>query len=107
MPKFNEKDIDISIESESTDDVGDNVDKKLADEWSRKEKGAFHHVKMISIYFIPIVACIVIIVYFFNILSPEKYRWLTMADIAEIRGIVISVIAGVSTSLAINYFYRK
>lgn len=99
------------VDNEVLSDSSNKLDSEDADEqwiqWQREEHKAFHWVKIGCIYGLPILAAVVIVVYFLNLLLPCSCRWLTTGELSEIQSLVVSILSGVATSLAVNYFYRN
>lgn len=102
-------------------DVGapwDEVDCDCADEDARAddylerslrsgERKAFHYVKLVLIYAIPLLALVVAVVFVLNYILPTQFRWLSDDELSALQSFVISILSGVGTSLAVNYFYHS
>lgn len=105
---LNSKEVDDEVLSDSlkkTDSEDADNDEWL--QWQKDEHRAFHWVKMGCIYGVPVLAAVVIIVYFWNLLMPSCVRWLCTEELSGIQSLAISIVSGVSTSLAVNYFYKS
>ena len=94
------------IESSNKDADAEDADKAFL-KWRKDEHWAFHWVKMGCIFIVPLIAVATALVFFFNLLGPKSWRWLTVEELSSIQSLVISIISGVATSLAVNYFYRS
>ena len=102
------EEVDNEILSDSLKEVdSENADNDEWLRWQKDEHRAFHWVKMGCIYGVPILAAVVIVVYFSNLLLPCSYRWLSTGELSEIQSLVVSIISGVATSSAVNYFYKS
>ncbi len=101
----------FEVDSEILSGSPKGLDSENADEaflrWEKDEHKAFHWVKMGCIFVVPILAGVTIVCYFANILLPASCRWLTVEELSGIQSLVVSIISGVTTSLAVNYFYKN
>lgn len=106
-PQLEADEIDSIITSDSlSKSDSDNADEELL-KWQKDEGKAFHCVKMAVIYGLPALAAVVTVVYFAHLLLPARWRWLTQEELAAMQGLVISILSGIATSLAVNHFFRK
>ena len=92
------------VENETQSPDSEDADRTA---WLKDEDRAFHKVKLGVIYGIPAAAAAAIVVYLIHALGPECVRWLSPEDLKDLRSAAISIVAGVSTSLSVQYFYRK
>lgn len=109
-PWLDEADVYSDVTSsmpEIQDSDATDPDEVLAKRWAQEETRAFHWVKMICIRGIPILAGVCIIVYFWHIIGFPCMRWMSEADLKDLRSIVVSVLSGVVSSVAVGYFYRN
>lgn len=106
-PALDAKLLDSDILDESSKLDADDSDMKIYKKWGRDEDSAVHWIKMVFIYGIPALAVVIILTYLHHIAGPHDWRWLTDDDLREIRGIAISVLSGVSSSIAVGYFFRN
>lgn len=91
--------------SKKADD--DDADASLYKKWVIDEDSAAHKVKMGLIYGTPLIAVVIVLTYLHHVAGYPGLRWLTTDDLREIRSIAISVLSGVSSSLAVGYFFRQ
>lgn len=105
-PKIKEQSVEEVLAGNSLQEA----DKDNADDLAQlhnKEIKAFHWVKLGCIWLIPFVAAAIIIAFTLNILLPHSWRWLTPTDLSGLQSLVISIVSGIVTSVAVNYFYKK
>ena len=86
---------------------GDDADASLYKKWVIDEDSAAHKVRMRLIYGTPVVAGLIVLTYLHHVVGFPCMRWLSPDDLREIRSIAISVLSGVSSSLAVGYFFRQ
>ena len=86
---------------------GDDADASLYKKWGIDEDSAAHKVRMRLIYGTPVVAGLIVLTYLHHVVGFPCMRWLSPDDLREIRSIAISVLSGVSSSLAVGYFFRQ
>lgn len=86
---------------------GDDADMSVYKKWGIDEDSAVHKVKMGLIYGTPLIAVVIVLTYLHHVAGYPGMRWLTPDDLREIRSIAISVLSGVSSSLAVGYFFRQ
>ena len=85
------------------EDLHEREDRDVFDErLAQSEKTVRHYVKMSLIWFLAALACIVISVYFWNLLAPDCWRWMSDKNMEQVQGIVISIVSGLIMSLAIS-----
>lgn len=103
--------LDVGVPWDGAEDVPFDCDAIADEDIERKmksvERRAFHAVKLALIYVIPLMAFVIASVYVLNLILPADCRWLSVDDLGVLQGFVISVLSGVCTSLAVNYFYHK
>lgn len=99
--------VDIEVLSDSTKEAdSDDADGEWL-RWQKDEGKAFHLVKMVSIYGLPLLTSAIVVVYFLNLLLPQSWRWLSPDELSGLQSLVVSVLSGVATSVAVNYFYKS
>ena len=59
------------------------------------------------LFFLCILGAVVLVIYFWHLLMPEWLRWLSKADLEEIRGLVISIVSGMAITLAVDMIGKK
>lgn len=99
--------LDSDVLDESSKPDADDSDMRLYKKWSREEDSAAHWIKMGFIYGIPALSVALLLTYLHHVAGFHCLRWLTADDLREIRGIAISVLSGVSSSIAVGYFFRN
>lgn len=105
-PRIKEQSVEEVLAGNSQQEA----DRENADDLAQlhnKEIKAFHLVKLGCIWLIPFVAAAIIIAFTLNILLPHGWRWLTPTDLSGLQSLVISIVSGIVTSVAVNYFTKN
>jgi len=76
-------------------------------DFQKSELKAFHLVKLVCIYFIPILAFVFVLVVTANLLIPFGFRWLTPEELSGLKDTFVSILSGVATAVCINFFYKN
>jgi hypothetical protein len=105
MPRFKTQGL---VEQSGSSEDNSPIEKPLKtrrDEMSFSEEKWFFKVRVS--FLVLASACSAISVFLFNILMPERWRWLSEGDLAKIKGLAITIIVGLIMSGATTYFFRR
>lgn len=88
--------------------TGEDPDIRLARQrWAIEETREVHSARIWAIRVIALIATTCVTVYFWHVIGPHCARWLDAEDLAELRSVALSILSGVSASLAVGYFFRR
>ena len=105
---FDWKAVESGLPNESTDLGSADPDASLAHKrWAIEEARELHSVRVWAIRIVAGLAVACVIIYFWHVVGLHCLRWLDAQDLAELRSIALSILSGVSASLAVGYFFRK
>ena len=107
MNRVDKDEIDLAEPTLPRSQGREDPDSDLERSLQKKEVNAFHYVKISAIYLIAGLAGLYLVLFFLNLFLPESHRWLSHQELLDLRGIAISILSGVITSLAINYLSKR
>lgn len=90
-----------------TGDESGASDRDLLAQHRREESIMFYRIKKYASYLFAVLACAYVCIYLFNLLAPQWLRWLTAEDLSDMREVVVSILAGVLSSIVSGYFWHR
>lgn len=72
-------------------------------EHKKDEENKRHAIKIFALIFFAGIGVAMIFVYIYHLLMPDSLRWLTPDEVAAIKDLALSIMTGVSVSLAIQF----
>lgn len=69
----------------------------------KDEENKRHAIKIFALIFFAGIGVAMIFVYVYHLLMPDSWRWLTPEEVAAIKDLALSIMTGVSVSLAIKF----
>ena len=71
------------------------------------EEKMLSYVRRYFVWFGVAIFTMVMIVFFWNLLAPEKLRWLSSSEMDRISNLAVSIIVGLLISAMATYFFSK
>ena len=82
----------------------DDLDDK---ELKRRERNYWQLIRIGVFTLLAILGGVVVVAYTCNLIFPASWRWLSASDMAAIKDLVTSIIAGLLMSISIKFFTKK
>jgi len=93
-----------SIQNNTYNEDKDTID---YDKITFKEEKVKSNARCIVVYALVLLCIVVLVSFCLNLILPIDWRWLSLEDMENIRGVALTVIGGLAMSLGTTLFIKK
>ena len=73
----------------------------------KRERTALHYIKLGGLLFSVFTTMSIVTIYLWHLVSPKNLQWMCTEQLAELKGLAITIITGLILSQLTAYFHQK